>query len=334
MKLLFAKRKPRPYGNFSIENYFETLRPFLEKEIEVADWEAPRFSNGILPRCLSVKALEAKVEKWRPDVTHVTGDVHFLIWGIPKGKRVLTIHDIGFLRNATGLKYKLLRYFWLTGPVRKAHAITCVSTATKNEVLRHLPRACRIEVIPTVIDPRFVRHDKPFNEARPTILLLGSAANKNLHRVLKATQGLNVHLSIVAKLDAFALELLEGQSYTQCESISFEALLEQYRKVDILAMCSTHEGFGMPILEAQATGRVVLTSNCSSMPDVAGSGALLVDPLSVKSIREGIIRLCSDAELRKELITNGLENTQRFLPEEVAKKYLALYRRLVPEDNK
>jgi len=99
-------------------------------------------------------------------------------------------------------------------------------------------------------------------------------------------------------------------------------------------MCSTQEGFGMPILEAQATGRVVLTSNCSSMPDVAGNGALFVDPFSEESIRQGLEKLCTDANLRDELITKGFENTQRFLPEEVAKKYLALYRRLVPEDNK
>ncbi len=334
MKLLFAKRKPRPYGNFSIENYFETLRPFLEKEIEVTDWQAPNFSNGILPRYWSMKALAAKVEKLRPNITHVTGDVHFLMWGIPRGKRVLTIHDIGFLRSAKGLKYQLLRYFWLTGPVRKAHAITCVSKATKNEILRHLPRARRIEVIPTVIDPRFVRQDKPFNEACPSILLLGSAPNKNLYRVLKATQGLNVHLSIVAKLDAQALELLQGQSYEVCESIPFEELIEKYRSADIVAMCSTHEGFGMPILEAQATGRVVLTSNCSSMPDVAGAGALLVDPYSVTSMKEGIQKLCTDAELRNQLILEGFKNTQRFLPEEIAKQYLALYKRLVPEDKR
>lgn len=334
MKLLFAKRKPRPYGNFSIESYFDTLRPYLSKEVDVLDWEAPRYSNGIFARYWSVKALAAKVEKWRPNITHVTGDVHFLMWGIPRGKRVLTIHDIGFLRSASGLKYQLLRYFWLTGPVRKAHAITCVSTATKNEILRHLPRARRIEVIPTVIDPRFVRQDKPFHEEKPTILLLGSAPNKNLYRVLKATQGLNVHLSIVAKLDAQALELLQGQSYEVCESIPFEALIEKYCSADILAMCSTHEGFGMPILEAQATGRVVLTSNCSSMPDVAGAGALLVDPLSVSSIRNGIEELCKNAELRANLIAEGFKNTQRFLPAEIAQKYLALYRRLVPEDNK
>lgn len=334
MKLLFAKRKPRAYGNFSIENYFDTLRPYIASELEVADWTAPYFSNRILPRFYSVKSLQSKVEKWRPDITHITGDVHFLMWGVPRGKHVLTIHDLGFLRNAKGLKYQLLRYFWLTGPLRKAHAITCVSTATKNEILRHLPRARRIEVIPTVIDPRFVRQDKPFNVEKPTILLLGSAPNKNLHRVLKATQGLNVHLSIIAKLDADALELLEGQSYEVCESISFEQLFEQYRQADILAMCSTHEGFGMPILEAQATGRVVLTSNCSSMPEVAGAGALLIDPHSVSSIKNGIEELCKNAELRSNLISEGFKNTQRFLPEEIAQKYLALYRRLVPDDKK
>jgi glycosyltransferase involved in cell wall biosynthesis len=206
--------------------------------------------------------------------------------------------------------------------------------ATKNEILRHLPRARRIEVIPTVIDPRFVRHDKPFNEACPSILLLGSAPNKNLYRVLNATQGLNVHLSIVAKLDVQALELLEGQSYEVCDSIPFEELIVKYRNSDIVAMCSTHEGFGMPIIEAQATGRVVLTSNCSSMPDVAGAGALLVDPYSVTSIKEGIEQLCKDSELRNNLILVGFKNTQRFLPEEISKQYLALYKRLVSEDKR
>ena len=109
-------------------------------------------------------------------------------------------------------------------------------------------------------------------------------------------------------------------------------LIEKYRSADMVAMCSTHEGFGMPILEAQATGRVVLTSNCSSMPDVAGAGALLVDPYSVTSMKEGIQKLCTDAELRNQLILEGFKNTQRFLPEEIAKQYLALYKRLVPED--
>jgi glycosyltransferase involved in cell wall biosynthesis len=332
MKLLFAHRKPRPYGNFSIENYFQTLSPFLEKEAEVEHWQAPFFSNGILPRNRSVKALESKVEKMRPHITHVSGDVHFLMWGIPRGKRVLTIHDIGFLREAKGLKYQLLRYFWLIGPIKKAHAITCVSTATKNEILRHLPKARRIYVIPTVVDQRFTKVEKVFNAECPTILLLGSAPNKNLKRVLKATQGLNVKLSIVAKLDAEELELLKDQRYEVCQSISFKDLLEKFKQADIVSLCSTHEGFGMPIIEAQATGRVVLTSNCSSMPDVAGKGALLVEPFSVKSIKDGIKQLISNESLRNELIAAGYENCKRFEPELVAHQYLKIYRKLNPDN--
>jgi glycosyltransferase involved in cell wall biosynthesis len=331
MKLLFAHRKPRPYGNFSIENYFQILSPFLEKEAELEHWQAPYFSNGILQRNRSVNALKSTVEKMRPHITHVSGDVHFLMWGIPRGKRVLTIHDIGFLREAKGLRYQLLRYFWLTGPVKKAHAITCVSTATKNEILRHLPKARRIHVIPTVVDQRFVKVEKAFNTECPTILLLGSAPNKNLKRVLKATQGLNVKLSIVAKLDAAELLLLKDQQYEVCDSIPFEELLEKYREADIVALCSTHEGFGMPIIEAQATGRVVITSNCSSMPDVAGKGALLVDPFSVKSIKEGLQQLISNDSLRNELISAGFENCKRFDPAVIAGQYLKIYQSFFPK---
>jgi hypothetical protein len=79
MKLLFTHRKPRPYGNFSIENYFQILSHFLEKEAEVVYWQAPHFSNGTIARYLSVKALETKVEKWCPTITHLSVDLHFLL---------------------------------------------------------------------------------------------------------------------------------------------------------------------------------------------------------------------------------------------------------------
>ncbi len=214
--------------------------------------------------------------------------------------------------------------------MKKADAVTTVSVATKNDILRFFPKyRKKIHVIPTVIDPRFTPVEKAFNTERPTILLLGSAPNKNLKRVLKATKGLNVHLSIVAQLDAEEKALLAGQSYEVASSISFESLLEKYQQTDIVMLCSTLEGFGMPIIEAQATGRVVLTSNCSSMPDVAGKGALLVDPFSISSMREGLEKLISDSKLRDTLINEGFENTKRFLPEVVAQQYFTLYQILV-----
>lgn len=267
------------------------------------------------------------------DVYHITGDTHFLIWGVRSvNKTVLTIHDLGFLRDSKGIKRMILKYFWLTGPMKKADAVTTVSVATKNDILRFYPKyRKKIHVIPTVIDPRFTPVEKAFNTERPTILLLGSAPNKNLKRVLKATKGLNVHLSIVAKLDAEEKALLAGQFYEVASSISFESLLEKYQQTDIVMLCSTLEGFGMPIIEAQATGRVVLTSNCSSMPDVAGKGALLVDPFSISSMREGLEKLISDSKLRDTLINEGFENTKRFLPEVVADQFLKLYSSLLPK---
>jgi glycosyltransferase involved in cell wall biosynthesis len=329
MKLLFANRKPRLYGNFSIESYFRTLTPYLRKEIEVFSWDAPHFSNGILPRWRSVIGLKSFLRTSDFDIVHITGDTHFLIWGISKGKRVLTIHDIGFLNNLNGIKYFLLSYFWIIGPIRKANAITCVSEATKNELLKILKNEVDIQVIPTVIDSRFQRCDKTFNEKCPTILLLGSAPNKNLHRVLEATQGLNVHLNIIAKLDEHAFELLKYQSFEVSERISFEELLEKYQTSDIVSLCSTHEGFGMPIIEGQATGRVVITSNCSSMPEVAGNGAYFVDPFSIESIRNGFIELIDNENIRNKLISEGFENVQRFRPERVANDYLKLYKSLL-----
>jgi glycosyltransferase involved in cell wall biosynthesis len=94
-------------------------------------------------------------------------------------------------------------------------------------------------------------------------------------------------------------------------------------------LCSTLEGFGMPIIEAQATGRVVLTSNCSSMPDVAGKGALLVDPFSIKSMREGLKKLISDSKLRDTLINEGFENVKRFEVETISAMYFEVYSGLV-----
>jgi glycosyltransferase involved in cell wall biosynthesis len=84
----------------------------------------------------------------------------------------------------------------------------------------------------------------------------------------------------------------------------------------------------MPILEAQATGRVVVTSNISSMPEVAGEGAQQVDPNDVESICTGILKVIHDSDFRNNLIQKGFINIRRFESNHVAGKYLELYRAL------
>jgi glycosyltransferase involved in cell wall biosynthesis len=97
----------------------------------------------------------------------------------------------------------------------------------------------------------------------------------------------------------------------------------------LISFPSLYEGFGMPILEGQATGRPVLTSASEPMAGVAGAGgARLVDPHSESAIREGFIALIGNPALRERLVAAGLENCQRYALSAVAARYLALYREL------
>ncbi len=87
---------------------------------------------------------------------------------------------------------------------------------------------------------------------------------------------------------------------------------------------SLYEGFGIPVLEAGACGVPVITSNTSSLPEVAGDAALLVDPHDVDAIAEAMRRLVTDDTLRSELARRGLANVQRFSWEKCARETLAV----------
>jgi glycosyltransferase involved in cell wall biosynthesis len=93
-------------------------------------------------------------------------------------------------------------------------------------------------------------------------------------------------------------------------NISQQVIIAEYYSYDVLAFVSTYEGFGLPIIEAQAAGRVVSTSNLATIPEVAGHGALWVNPFSINEIKEGVLEIINNAELREFLIAQGLANEQ------------------------
>jgi glycosyltransferase involved in cell wall biosynthesis len=97
-----------------------------------------------------------------------------------------------------------------------------------------------------------------------------------------------------------------------------------YNLADLLLFPSLYEGFGLPILEAQACGCPVLTSNVTSCPEVAGDGAHIVDPYSVDEIRDGILKIIKDNNYKEQLIKKGFENIKRFSWEKSARKILEL----------
>jgi glycosyltransferase involved in cell wall biosynthesis len=106
--------------------------------------------------------------------------------------------------------------------------------------------------------------------------------------------------------------------------------LEQlYRRASIFAFPSLDEGFGMPVLDAMARGVPVLTSSVSAMPEIAGDAALLVDPMDVQSIADGLRRLTTDTILRERLIHAGLERAKQFTWEKSVQETWKVYRELL-----
>jgi glycosyltransferase involved in cell wall biosynthesis len=330
MKVVFFHRKPRPDFNFSVEILFAQIRKALPREVVWEVKELRYFSNGFFKRLYI--ALEAALNQ--RDVNHITGDINFIALFLRKHRTVLTVLDLGVMNHPSPLIRKVLQLFWVVLPVNRSAVITTISEATKRELLKYVKTdPDRIKVVYVPISDAFVASPKQFNKVEPTILQIGTKPNKNVHRLVKALTGIKCRLEIIGDVDeTLERELKQANiSYKASKNISSEEVLEKYKAADILSFVSTYEGFGMPIVEANAIGRVVVTSNILSMPEVAGNAAHLVDPYNITSIREGILKVIEDDAYRENLIANGYINRKRFDVVEIAGKYTEIYRQLTKQ---
>jgi glycosyltransferase involved in cell wall biosynthesis len=159
------------------------------------------------------------------------------------------------------------------------------------------------------------------------VLQVGATPTKNIERTAEALAGLSCHLDIIGRLSASQKQALKrfGINYSNSFQLSDSEVLAKYEQSDVVIFPSLLEGFGMPIVEGNAVGRPVITSNVSSMPEVAGDAACLVDPLSVASIRAGFLRVVEDSSFRSGLIESGFKNAQRFSARTIASQYCSLY---------
>jgi len=324
MKVLHHERK-RLEGHFSIERLFAEIRRHMPADCEVNSSEAPQPSKGLLPRLRNVR----HAARQRADVHHIVGDSHYLAFGLPPGRTVLTIHDCAALNRLRGLSRALLKYFWFTGPMRRAAVVTAISQTSKDELRRWVgPLADKVTVVPDCVFDDFQYAPKSFDEKRPVVLQIGTKPNKNFERVAEAVAGTGCQLQVIGDLDPGQRALCAslGIPYCALGVVSDEALVQAFRRCDVVVFASLYEGFGLPVLEGQATGRPVITSKVSSLPEAAGEGALLVDPCSVEDIRRALLRVISDSGLRSALVEKGLRNVERFRPKTVATRYAEIYR--------
>ena len=262
---------------------------------------------------------------------------------------VITIHDLSFIRFPE-LFYRGNRLYLTMMTrlsARRARRVIAVSDYTASETARLLgvPRE-RIDVVYHGVDPSFrplsANQVSAFRRRQGLperfVLFVGTLEpRKNIAHLIEAFARIydgEVKLVLVGGRgwlydDLFAaVESLDmGDGIRFAGYVRSEELPLWYNAATVFAYPSLYEGFGMPVTEAQACGTPVLTSNCSSLPEAAGDGALLVDPHDVEAIAAGLEQLLDDAELRATLRRRGLAHARTFDWSRTAEETVQVYLR-------
>jgi len=320
---IFRKRLPHYH---SIEVLFFSIDEQLSKKNQTDKIELDY--SGASPMVLLKNLLGFKKDRER--LYHITGDVHYM--ALHTGRTtILTIHDVKSATQGHFLKQFYIRLFWFWLPAFLVKRITVISEFTKHELVNIIPFAKKkIQVVHNPVNPMLKAAPFTFNTAMPNILLIGTKPNKNLERSFEALKNIPCQLTIIGRLSENQLMLLKKFEidFVNKLNLNFDGVIECYKNCDLLCFASTYEGFGMPIIEAQAVGRPVVTSNLGAMKEVAADCALLVDPFDVDSIRCGINKIIGDPNLRHTLIQKGLENVERFSIRVITDNYIDIYNEL------
>jgi glycosyltransferase involved in cell wall biosynthesis len=286
-----------------------------------------------------------------PDAELFHATEHLLppLRGVPT---VLTVHDLIFRLLPRQHKPLNRWYLNLSMPLfcRRAAHIIAISEQTRRDVVTaYGVPAEKISVIYEAADPHF-RPQPPeataaararYHLPERYLLFVGTIEpRKNLTRLLAAfehlhAEGLTDALVIAGKrgwltgdFDAALERSPVRQAVIFPGFVADEDLPAVYARAQLLAMPSLYEGFGLPVLEAMASGAPVACSNSSSLPEIAGEAALLFDPTDVESIRDALRGILRDPELQDHLRQLGLRRAGQFSWEHTAQETLAVYRRL------
>ena len=269
---------------------------------------------------------------WGADVVHAT-------YIAPFGSRcpvVLSVHDVSFRRYPEYFSWRDRALFatLLPSSLRRAAAILALSGHARDELQRFFPGVrTPIHVVPAAPSGSFRPIDRAAAEpalARhgvqgPFLLAVGSLQpRKNLVRLIEAFGELHrthprVHLVIVGPKGFQSSGVQEtvvarglSASVRLLGYVAEEDLVALYNAAIGLVYPSVYEGFGLPVIEAMACGRPVIAANTSSLPEVAGDAAILVDPFDVTAIGRAMERLVSDPRVADDLSARGLARAAQF----------------------
>ena len=289
------------------------------------------------------------------DLVHdPTGTAPLALAGVPC---VVTIHDVFpyVLPKSSTTLDRWICYYWLPRILPQVQHVITVSQQSKEDILEYLPvRKENVTVTPEAANAKFrVMSEADITLAlerhgtkTPYILYVGSIEpRKNLLRLLQAYALLRDwsnkwHMVIVGARNFWksspvveTVKKLDLETFVHFTGyIPEEDLPALYNGADLFLFPSLYEGFGLPVLEAMACGTPVVTSNVSSLPEVAGEAAILVDPYDVKAIAEAMRQVLEDPELAAELREKGLERASQFTWERTARETIAVYEKVLGEE--
>jgi glycosyltransferase involved in cell wall biosynthesis len=277
---------------------------------------------------------------------------------LTSARRVATIHDvIPFVYPATSTRLDWLIYrFWLPLVARRLDQIITISRQSRSDLIRYLAlKPEQVKVIPLAAAPRY----RPASRANveemlsrlgirgPYLLFVGSLeVRKNLIRLLEAYARLRASSGSWTLVVVGARKLRQSPVAATVRRLGLEPhvhvtgyvaeedLPALYSGADLFVFPSLYEGFGLPVLEAMACGTPVVTSAVSSLPEVAGDAALLVDPFDVDALTTAMRRVLEDPALTSSLRERGQARAAQFSWERTARETLAVYEEVLARPSK
>jgi glycosyltransferase involved in cell wall biosynthesis len=272
------------------------------------------------------------------------------------------VHDLAFLEHPEYAVPELAAYLNKVVPeaVASADAVAAVSQVTGQTLIDHFKTPPeKITVIPNGIRPYFRRITDPillgatqhkYGLKHPLVLGVGTLEPRKNHAgLIKAFYKAQASGGKSRQQRPAMLALAGGPGWLYEETRQLVADLKLEKKVrflgrvselelitlyslaDVFAFPSFFEGFGVPPLEAMACGAPVITSNSSSLPEVAGDAALLVDPHNTDELVHAITRVIENEELREELRAKGYQQVKQYTWPNSARKMLSVYEKLYNE---
>jgi glycosyltransferase involved in cell wall biosynthesis len=214
--------------------------------------------------------------------------------------------------------------------------VITISEHAKTTIARYLKLAPdRIHVCYLGVDRTIFHPSTVASHGEHILHISNDEPRKNVDRIVAAYQSLQPTIGqpLLLKLPVDRFRQEAGDIRVITNRLSDEGIARLYRKAAVLVFPSLYEGFGLPILEAMASGCPVITSNSGACAEVAGKNALLVEPKSVKAIAEALERILTQPELRRTLIDQGMAHASQFTWERCAAQHQTLFQNLLANRN-